>query len=615
MKSTRRHTSLTLKMNLLIVAAILLVSAGLVFGTYQVYCQKIESLYDERIADALRADHLSVLPVYSSYFWSVINTDEFREVRQRAVEADDPAILADWMRSKPSVKSVIKQVTHSDDSYIHFPEYQSLSETMNYLEAIYMPPNVFRPADGEEEPPPSLYEDYDIVYTILGLVQDMYQVKALYIQYEDPFEGTLYNLADPNEGILYIGSMEEPLEEFAMYKGNVAAPPTTYHMDSYWLRTACVPILTPSGREGGTLAVDIDMNEVIASRFRFLHKSVVFIIAITAAVIAASVFMMHRIATQPLKKLAAAATEFGRNDTGYTKEDVLKLDIQSNDEIGDLGREIRSMQNRIVDYTEHLAQITAERERAETEMQMAERIQLSMLPCNFPAFPDRTEFNLYASMDPARVVGGDFYDFFMVDDNHLALLIADVSDKGVPAALFMMACKLLINYRSCEGGTPAEILTAVNERICSDSKTEMFVTVWLGILEVDTGRLICTNAGHEYPAIRGEDGIFRLLHDKHGLVIGGMKDAKYRDYELELAPGDAIFVYTDGVTDANSPEGEFYGTGRMLDALNRVSGEPPEGILNGVKADIAAFVRDADPFDDLTMLCLEYKGPSPSKEK
>ena len=301
MKSTRRHTSLTLKMNLLIVAAILLVSAGLVFGTYQVYCQKIESLYDERIADALRADHLSVLPVYSSYFWSVINTDEFREVRQRAVEADDPAILADWMRSKPSVKSVIKQVTHSDDSYIHFPEYQSLSE------------------------------DYDIVYTILGLVQDMYQVKALYIQYEDPFDGTLYNLADPNEGILYIGSTEEPLEEFAMYKGNVAAPPTTYHMDSYWLRTACVPILTPSGREGGTLAVDIDMNEVIASRFRFLHKSVVFIIAITAAVIAASVFMMHRIATQPLKKLAAAATEFGRNDAGYTKEDVLKLDIQSTD--------------------------------------------------------------------------------------------------------------------------------------------------------------------------------------------------------------------------------------------------------------------------------------------
>ena len=613
MKSAKRRIPLTLKMNSLIVAAILLVSAGLVFGAYQVYCQRVDNLYDERIADALRADQLSVLPVYSSYFWSVINTDEFREVRQRAVEADDPAILADWMRSKPSVKSVVNHATVRGDSYTPFPQYQSLSDTMNYLEAIYMPPNVFRPEEGVEEPP-SLYEDYDIVYTILGLVQEMYQVKALYIQYEDETDGILYNLADPNESILYIGSTEEPLKEFSMYKGNVAAPPTTYHMDSNWLRTACEPILTPSGREGGTLAVDIDMNDVVASRHRFLNKSITFIIGITVVAIAACVLLIHRIATKPLKKLAEAATEFGRNDTGYTKDDVLKLDVSSNDEIGDLGREIRSMQKRIVDYTDHLAQITAERERADTEMRMAEKIQISMLPNNFPAFPDRTEFDLYASMDPARVIGGDFYDFFLVDDNHLALLIADVSDKGIPAALFMMASKLLIDYRTYEGGTPGEILTAVNARICRDSTTEMFVTVWMGILELDSGKLICTNAGHEYPAIRGQDGVFRLLHDKHGFVIGGLETAKFRDYELTLNPGDAIFVYTDGVTDANSPEGEFYGSERMVDALNRVAGENPEGILHGVKADVASFVKDADPFDDLTMLCLEYKGPTQPKE-
>ena len=238
-----------------------------------------------------------------------------------------------------------------------------------------------------------------------------------------------------------------------------------------------------------------------------------------------------------------------------------------------------------------------------------------MLPHIFPAFPDRDDFDLFASMTPAKEVGGDFYDFFLIDENHLALLIADVSDKGVPAALFMMSAKILINYRAQQGGSPSEILNAVNAQICKNNKSKMFVTVWLGILDLTTGILTCTNAGHEYPFVRGQDGVFRIFKDTHGLVLGALVRARYKDYEIRLMPGDAIFVYTDGVPEANNASGEFYGMERMEEALNKVAYRDPEGILQGVKENVDAFTGEAMQFDDLTMLCLIYKGKACEGEK
>jgi sigma-B regulation protein RsbU (phosphoserine phosphatase) len=255
-----------------------------------------------------------------------------------------------------------------------------------------------------------------------------------------------------------------------------------------------------------------------------------------------------------------------------------------------------------------LTRITAERERVNAELQMATRIQNAMLPNRFPAFPDRPEFDLYACMTPAKEVGGDFYDFFLVDDDHLALVIADVSDKGVPAALFMMSAKIIINYRAHMGGTPSEILTAANAQLLVNNESKMFVTVWLGILELSTGRLCCANAGHEYPILRGQDGTYRIFKDMHGMMVGAMKIAKYHDYELQLAPGDAVFVYTDGAPEANNAAGEFYGMDRLEAALNRIGDAGPREILEGVRDDIAAFSDGANQFDDLTMLCVVYKG-------
>ena len=246
------------------------------------------------------------------------------------------------------------------------------------------------------------------------------------------------------------------------------------------------------------------------------------------------------------------------------------------------------------------------------ELDTATKIQESMLPMIFPPFPEREEFEIYASMDPAREVGGDFYDFFMIDDDHLALVIADVSDKGVPAALLMMSAKILINFRARMGGSPAQILAEVNGQLCENNESGMFITVWMGILDVKTGVMTCANAGHEYPAIR-EDGLFRLLTDVHGLPLGVMPGMKYQDYEIRMKPGDAVFVYTDGVPEANNAEDEQYTLGRMELALNQIQERDPESVLKGVRADVDAFVKGADQFDDLTMLCVAWRGGRPEE--
>ena len=243
-----------------------------------------------------------------------------------------------------------------------------------------------------------------------------------------------------------------------------------------------------------------------------------------------------------------------------------------------------------------------------TELNMATEIQTSMLPSTFPAFPDREEFGLYASMDPAKEVGGDFYDFFMIDEDRLGIVIADVSGKGVPAALFMMISKTIIKNYAMLGISASEVLTRANKALCEQNKTRMFVTVWIGILEISTGKMTCSNGGHEYPAIC-HDGKFELLKDRHGLVLGAMEESVYREYEIQFEKGDKIFVYTDGVPEATNAEYEQFGTDRTVDALNVKATADPEELLKIVRSSVDDFVGNAEQYDDLTMVSLEYRGP------
>ena len=250
----------------------------------------------------------------------------------------------------------------------------------------------------------------------------------------------------------------------------------------------------------------------------------------------------------------------------------------------------------------------SEKERVKSELNMASKIQSSILPHDFPPFPDRSEFDIYATMDPAKEVGGDFYDFFMTDDDHLGMVIADVSGKGIPAALFMMNVKVILKSYAMGNNSPAEVLEKTNTEICSNNLMNMFVTVWLGILEISSGKLIAANAGHEYPVIGHTDGSFELIRDKHGLVIGGMDGLKYTDYELQLEPGDKLFVYTDGVPEAVNVNMDMFGTERMMEVLNSDSSDSPEEMLACVRGAVAEFIDGAEPFDDLTMLGMIYRG-------
>lgn len=238
------------------------------------------------------------------------------------------------------------------------------------------------------------------------------------------------------------------------------------------------------------------------------------------------------------------------------------------------------------------------------ELSIATEIQKAALPSIFPAFPQYDGFDIYATMSPSKEVGGDFYDFFLVDEDHLALVMADVSGKGVPAAMFMMATKIMIKNQTTVGVSPARVLEEVNNQLCETNQNDMFVTVWLGIYEISTGKLQAANAGHEYPVWQKEGGDFVLFKDKHGFVVGGMENMKYKDYELVLAPNDSLFIYTDGIMEAIDKDTNIYGTERLLKQLNREKQQSLHDMLHGVKEDVDAFAGTAEQFDDITMLAL-----------
>jgi sigma-B regulation protein RsbU (phosphoserine phosphatase) len=250
----------------------------------------------------------------------------------------------------------------------------------------------------------------------------------------------------------------------------------------------------------------------------------------------------------------------------------------------------------------------SEKERVRAELGLATKIQADMLPSKFPAFPDRTEFDIYASMTPAKEVGGDFYDFFFAGEDKLAMVMADVSGKGVPAAMFMMMAKTMIQSQLIAKGDPGTVLCDVNNLICANNREKMFVTVWVGILDLNTGLLTAANAGHEYPIIKEPEGPFEVLKDKHGFVLGGKKNMKYKAYEIQMKPGSKLFVYTDGVPEAMNEKGELFGMERTLAAVNGAASSSPEDILENVARMVGEYVGSAEQFDDLTMMCIEYLG-------
>lgn len=248
-----------------------------------------------------------------------------------------------------------------------------------------------------------------------------------------------------------------------------------------------------------------------------------------------------------------------------------------------------------------------ERQRISAELNVATHIQADMLPRIFPAFPERPEFDIFATMNPAKEVGGDFYDFFMIDERHLAIVIADVSGKGVPAALFMVIGKTLIKDHTKPNADLGEVFSEVNNLLCESNSESLFITAFEGVLDLVTGEFNFVNAGHEMPFIARSGNMYELYKLRPGFVLAGMENMKYQSGSIRLSPGDKIFQYTDGVTEATNAEHELYGMQRLTKVLSENTEKSPSQLLPVVKADIDAFVGDTPQFDDITMLCVAYQ--------
>lgn len=444
----------------------------------------------------------------------------------------------------------------------------------------------------------NIQESNNIVYAVITKPTE----EGFYYIYDTDQSDEAFALGDFQE--FYPGDFLDNKQNFL--SGNIIEPIITDY-EFGWLISALVPIKDESGAMRGYVNVDLSMTEIKAMERNFLIKLAGILISLTLLLAVMLLAATQRILVTPINRLASATGDFvRRREREEGVNGILELPgLDTRDELGHLYRSIRKMEADIYAYIEDLTSVTAEKERIGAELDVAKHIQASMLPCIFPAFPERTELDIYATMTPAKEVGGDFYDFFFIDEDKLAMVMADVSGKGVPAALFMVIAKTLLKNVTQTGLSPKAVLEKVNNELCVNNEAEMFVTVWLGILEISTGKLTCANAGHEYPVMKRRMGDYELIKDKHGFVLAGMEGSRYKEYELQIEPGDRLFLYTDGVAEATNAHNELYGTDRMLDALNRNKDESCETLLHRLKEDIDAFVGEAPQFDDITMLSLE----------
>ncbi|MCR5282650.1 MAG: SpoIIE family protein phosphatase [Lachnospiraceae bacterium] len=370
--------------------------------------------------------------------------------------------------------------------------------------------------------------------------------------------------------------------------------------------SAWAPILDSDGN----VAAMVEADYIIKNIGEQITRSIAGIIAVQViSILTVAVLMILTIRKNVINPLTYLEKQVESYESGELSLDLKRFPHE--DELHSLGVSFEDMTQRITRYIEELTSVTAEKERIGAELNVATQIQSDMLPRLFPAFPDRKEFDLYATMDPAKEVGGDFYDFFMIDEDHLGLVIADVSGKGVPAALFMVIAKTLIKNRALTGGYtgPAQVLENVNDQLCEGNDADLFVTVWFGILEISSGLITFASAGHEYPAICREGKGFELEKNKPSLPLATFEGIKMQNNEIKMKPGEVLYLYTDGITEATNVDKDLFGEKRMLSSLSTHSDEDAQQLLKSIRRDIDMFVGAAPQFDDMTMLALRYLGP------
>ena len=447
---------------------------------------------------------------------------------------------------------------------------------------------------------------YDDMSRYLQSVQEYTGAAYIYIgvPYEDK---TIRYIYDSGSEMGFVDPIAAPFDEiWRAYTEGVKPESYLVRRSLYgFLTSSCLPIRDSEGNVAALLFVDTDMEEILSTLRGYIINTGIIVAILLVIFCILNWYFLNRSLLHPLLAIRKHVMDFVSSGA---KNDHSLDGIRTGDEMEELARAVNLMEDDLVAYIEDIRAITAEKERIGTELELAKRIQMSQLPMLFPAFPERDEFDIYAFTKPAKEVGGDFYDFFFVDDDHFGMMIADVAGKGIPASLIMMVSKALIKSRLKGGESPGETLSHVNNQLLDGAETDMFVTVWLAVVEISTGRGKVSNAGHEHPAIRRKDGGYEYSVYRHSPPVGSMSDIVFKEHEFELKPGDSIFVYTDGVTEATSAETELLGEHRLLEALNREPGSAPKKTADNVMECIDGFVRDAEQFDDITMLVFLYRG-------
>ncbi len=544
----------------MLILFIIIIIGILLFGSYIVHNREVDSLQMQKVADLSVTAAALLDGDYLKKLSEAVSSEEYQALREQAVEDNNPTLLEEYLRGK------------------------------------------------------DLYEDYFRYTQLLAALQTGEKVEYVYVQDLGP-QDAMY-LLDPSETILSLGMREKNAEGLDDRTRNERVEATVSRSEYGWLCTCAEPVIASDKTSPAVVGVDLNMTDIMEQRHRFLFFMFLQSGVILVLMALAGSFYIRKKISDPISRLAGEASAFGTNgEVSDLQYQVVSIPKRRDDEIRDLYADIRKMQLGIIDYMVNLTAVTEEKERLGTELDIANRIQASMLPSTFPAFPDREEFDVYALMKPAKSVAGDFYDFFLIDDDHLGVVMADVSGKGIPASLFMMMAKIIISNIAQMNIPPHEVLEKANARICMNNDEDMFVTVWFGIITISTGHVIASNAGHEYPVLQNKDGVFELFHDRHGFVIGGMEGVRYKDYEFDLKKGKTLFLYTDGVPEATTAENEQFGPVRMVEALNQKQDADPRELVHYMLRTVDDFDGDVPQFDDITMLAIRYNGRGTDEEE
>ena len=362
--------------------------------------------------------------------------------------------------------------------------------------------------------------------------------------------------------------------------------------------TAMLPVYDSAGNIIAVVGAQKSIQEFIDAQSSFLN--VILLISIISVVSFFALFTVFfdRQFVHPLRLLTQETKRFA--SSGGEPDEAVKR-IKNKDEIGDLSQSVIQMEEDIIRNVRELFKVSTEKQRMETELNVASRIQLELLPTDYPPFPERHDFDLFASMSPAKEVGGDLYDYILLDDDHLMLVVGDVSGKGVPAALFMVIAKTLIASYATQGLSPSQIFEKTNIQLCSGNESNLFVTCWLAVVTLSTGNMRFVNAGHPAPVLY-HDGQFSFLKTKADCVLGIFEQSPFTEHEVTLSKGDRLLVYTDGVTEATDAEEKLFGDERLLSSLDGTQTQDAPQTVTAVRTHIDRFVNNAEQFDDITML-------------